>query len=82
MTKKWYENNREKAIAKYKEWRENPEVIKKYRQENRFKSYRQEVVRKYGVHHDWFDEQMEIQKELCAICSVKFEFGDKRTTRM
>ncbi len=80
MTKDWYARNREKAISKYQEWRKNnPDAVKKYRQENRRKSYQQEVIRKYGVDTGWFDEQIQKQKGACATCSVKFEWGDKQT---
>ena len=81
MAKTWYENNRDKAQAKVKEWRaQNGESIQEYRAKNRAKAYRQEVVRKYGVEPDWFDIQIAQQDNKCLCCEREFEWGNKQTS--
>lgn len=71
------EYSREKAKA----WRlANPERVKAHRAENRGKNYRQEVVRKYGVHYEWFDTQYEKQQGRCAICHLEFKWSSKQDT--
>lgn len=81
MTKDWYERNKDKATENVRNWRnKNKSYIKQYREENRQKHYKQEVVRKYGVHTEWFDEQIEIQGNSCKCCKRGFRWGDKQTT--
>lgn len=59
----------EYAREKAKAWRlANPERVKEQRKNNRQKNYRQELVRKYGVEYEWFDNQLQVQKGLCAVC--------------
>jgi hypothetical protein len=80
-TKVWYDNNRDKAIAKYKAWRlENLDTVRQYRRENREKHYRQEVSRKYGVSVAWLDKALADQGNKCACCGREFVSGDKQTT--
>ena len=80
MAKDWYERNREKAKSKYQEWRErNQDAIKSYRAENRRKHYQQEVIRKYGVDAEWFDNRMLEQSGKCDCCGTAFEWGNKQT---
>ena len=81
MAKDWYERNKEKAIAKVREWREqNVDAVKQYRADNRQKHYRQELVRKYGVEPAWFDEQLHRQGNACGCCKRPFQWGNKQTT--
>lgn len=81
MAKDWYERNKNKATAKVKEWREkNVDAIKQYRAKNRQKHYRQELVRKYGVEPQWFDDQLHIQNDSCVCCKRLFQWGNKQTT--
>lgn len=80
-TKEWYENNKESALMKVKDWRKkNVDRIKQYRKENRYKHYLQEINRKYGATEEWFNTAMADQSGKCACCSIKFEFGNKDTT--
>ena len=81
MAKDWYERNRERALDGVRAWREkNRDSVAQYRVENRQKIYRQELVRKYGVGLDWFDEQLQRQGNACACCKRQFQEGDKQTT--
>lgn len=80
MAKDWYERNKEKATAKVKEWRlENADAVRKYRVDNRQKSYRQELVRKHGLDPEWFDEQVQRQENSCLGCKREFQSGHKQT---
>jgi hypothetical protein len=69
----------EYAREKAKAWRlANPEKVKEHRVKNRQKNYRQEIVRKYGVDFNWFDEQFLIQKGLCLICAKELIGSNKQ----
>ena len=81
MAKNWYESNKEKATAKVREWRQqNADAVKQYRANNRHKHYRQELVRKYGVEPQWFDDQLQRQENSCMCCKRQFQWGHKQTT--
>jgi len=68
---------REKAKA----WRlANPDRVAAYRVKNRSKNHRQEVVRKYGVALEWFDEQFNMQNKACATCHKPLEWTNKQNT--
>lgn len=69
----------EYAREKAKAWRlANPERVKEHRLKNRQKNYRQEIVRKYGVDFNWFDEQFFIQKGLCLVCAKQLIGSNKQ----
>ena len=68
---------REKA----KGWRlANPDRVAAYRVKNRSKNHRQEVVRKYKVALEWFDEQFNMQNKACATCHKSLEWTNKQNT--
>jgi hypothetical protein len=69
----------EYAREKAKAWRlANPDRVKEHRKNNRQKNYRQELVRKYGVEFEWFDNQFELQNGQCAVCKKELIGSDKQ----
>ena len=79
MTKQYKSSEymREKAKA----WRlANPDRVAAYRTKNRSKNHKQEIVRKYGVAFEWFDEQFEKQGKSCATCHKPLEWTNKQNT--
>jgi hypothetical protein len=69
----------EYAREKAKAWRlANPNKVKEHRIKNRQKNYRQELVRKYKVDFDWFDNQFALQKGLCLVCFKQLIGTDKQ----
>ena len=81
MAKDWYLRNTDKAKSKYREWRkDNPDAVKEYRSKNRAKAYQQELMRKYNVDSDWFEQQIKRQDGKCECCGKQFEIGNKHTT--
>lgn len=81
FAKDYYAKNPGLVGEKAKAWREsNADRVKEYRAANRQKSYRQEVVRKYGVPADWFDLQMRKQKGRCMGCKIDLSGTNKQDT--
>ena len=68
---------REKTRA----WRlANPDRVAAYRKNNRQKNHKQELVRKYGVELNWFDEQFNKQNKCCATCKKSLDWTNKQDT--
>lgn len=71
----------EYARQKAKAWRlANPDKVKEHRIKNRQRNHRQEIVRKYGVSFEWFDQQFEKQNKLCGTCHKPLEWTNKQNT--
>ena len=63
-----------------KKWRkENPEYLRKYRQEHRRRIYLVESQRRYGITPEDYEAIWDLQKGACATCYLVFDWSHKQT---
>jgi hypothetical protein len=71
--KKWYQENREREIARVKVWQQaNPERLKAWREKNRDRRNEQmreiHLRNKFGLTPEEYDRILEAQDGVCALC--------------
>ena len=96
IQRRYYEQNREKAIANVQRWREaNPERYKAYRrrylaehgEEKRRRDREGHLRRKYGVNQNMFEALVSAQLGNCVICGANEDLNlhidhDHRTNKV